>query len=63
MSGHRAPDLLLNDEQKMLSKTARSFIRDRAPASRIRKLREFIQPGGHPGLRRIDEGDEQGARR
>ena len=46
MSGHRAPDLLLNDEQKMLSKTARSFIRDRAPASRIRKLRDSKDPVG-----------------
>ena len=40
MSGHRAPSLLLNDEQKMLSKTAHEFIRERAPASRIRTFRD-----------------------
>jgi acyl-CoA dehydrogenase len=40
MSGHRAPDLLLNDEQKMLSKTAHEFIRERAPAARIRSFRD-----------------------
>jgi alkylation response protein AidB-like acyl-CoA dehydrogenase len=40
MSGHRAPSLLLNDEQKMLSKTAHEFIRERAPAARIRTFRD-----------------------
>jgi acyl-CoA dehydrogenase len=40
MSGHRAPCLLLNDEQKMLSKTAHEFIRERAPAARIRAFRD-----------------------
>ena len=40
MSGHRAPALLLNDEQKMLSKTAHEFIRERAPAARIRVFRD-----------------------
>jgi acyl-CoA dehydrogenase len=40
MSGHRVPSLLLNDEQKMLSKTAHDFIRERAPAARIRTFRD-----------------------
>jgi acyl-CoA dehydrogenase len=40
MSGHRAPSLLLNDEQQMLSKTAHEFIRERAPAARIRTFRD-----------------------
>ena len=40
MSGHTAPSLLLNDEQKMLSKTAHEFIRGRAPAARIRTFRD-----------------------
>ena len=40
MSGHRAPSLILNDEQQMLSKTAHEFIRERAPASRIRTFRD-----------------------
>ena len=40
MSGHRAPALLLNDEQKMLSKTAHEFICERAPAARIRAFRD-----------------------
>lgn len=40
MSGHRAPSLLLNDEQKMLSKTAQEFIRERAPVARIRTFRD-----------------------
>jgi acyl-CoA dehydrogenase len=40
MSGHTAPSLLLNDEQKMLSKTAQEFIRERAPAARIRTFRD-----------------------
>ena len=46
MSGHRAPSLLLNDEQKMLSKTAHELIRERAPAARLRTFR--------------DSGDERG---
>ena len=40
MSERRAPSLLLNDEQKMLSKTARELIRERAPAARIRAFRD-----------------------
>jgi alkylation response protein AidB-like acyl-CoA dehydrogenase len=40
MSGHTAPALLLNDEQMMLSKTAHEFIRERAPAARIRTFRD-----------------------
>ncbi len=40
MSGHTAPSLLLNDEQKMLSKTAHEFISKRAPAARIRTFRD-----------------------
>ena len=40
MSGHRAPALLLNDEQRMLSKTAHEFIRERAPVGRIRTFRD-----------------------
>jgi acyl-CoA dehydrogenase len=40
MSGHRTPSLLLNDEQKMLSKTAHEFIRERSPAARIRTFRD-----------------------
>ncbi len=39
MTGRRAPTLLLDDEQKMLSKTAHAFIRERAPAARIRTFR------------------------
>jgi len=40
MSGHTVPALLLNDEQQMLSKTAHEFIRERAPAARIRTFRD-----------------------
>ncbi len=40
MSGHTAPSLLLDDEQQMLSKTAHEFIRERAPAARIRTFRD-----------------------
>jgi acyl-CoA dehydrogenase len=40
MSGHGAPSLLLNDEQQMLSKTAYEFIRQRAPAARVRAFRD-----------------------
>ena len=40
MTEDRAPFLLLNEEQKMLSKTAYDFIRERAPASRIRTFRD-----------------------
>ena len=37
---HAAPHLLLNEEQQMLSKTARQFVRDNAPASRLRNFRD-----------------------
>ena len=40
MTEDRAPSLLLNDEQEMLSKTAHDFIRERAPAARIRTFRD-----------------------
>ncbi len=40
MSESRAPSLLLNDEQKMLSRTAHEFVRDRAPAARLRAFRD-----------------------
>jgi alkylation response protein AidB-like acyl-CoA dehydrogenase len=42
MTGHHrgAPCLILNDEQKMLSKTAHAFIRERAPVARIRSFRD-----------------------
>ena len=40
MTEDRAPFLLLNDEQEMLSKTAYDFIRERAPAARIRTFRD-----------------------
>jgi len=40
VSDLRAPSLLLNDEQKMLSRTAHEFIRDRAPAARLRAFRD-----------------------
>ena len=40
MTGHRAPSLLLNEEQRMLSKTARDFVRERAPAARLRGFRD-----------------------
>lgn len=40
MNEDRAPFLLLNDEQEMLSKTAYHFIRERAPAARIRTFRD-----------------------
>ena len=40
MSGHRAPSFVLNDEQQMLSKTAHAFIRERAPAARLRSFRD-----------------------
>ncbi|MBT8463621.1 MAG: acyl-CoA dehydrogenase [Myxococcales bacterium] len=39
-SEDRAPSLLLNEEQKMLSKTAHDFIRSRGPAARIRSFRD-----------------------
>ena len=39
MSGHAAPLLLLNDQQKMLSKTAHEFVRERAPLGRLRTFR------------------------
>lgn len=37
---HVAPSFLLNDEQKMLSRTARELIRERAPAARLRGFRD-----------------------
>lgn len=40
MTEDRAPFLLLNEEQKMLAKTAHEFIRERAPAARIRAFRD-----------------------
>lgn len=40
MSGHEAPSLLLDDEQKMLSKTVQELVRERAPASRLRAFRD-----------------------
>ncbi|MBT8467136.1 MAG: acyl-CoA/acyl-ACP dehydrogenase [Deltaproteobacteria bacterium] len=40
MTKDRAPFLLLNEEQKMLAKTAHEFIRERAPAARIRAFRD-----------------------
>ncbi|MGB3052129.1 MAG: acyl-CoA dehydrogenase family protein [Polyangiales bacterium] len=40
MTEARAPFLLLNEQQKMLSKTAHDFIRERAPAARIRTFRD-----------------------
>ncbi|MGD8608726.1 MAG: acyl-CoA dehydrogenase family protein [Myxococcales bacterium] len=40
MSGHEAPSLLLDDEQKMLSKTVHELVRERAPASRLRTFRD-----------------------
>lgn len=46
MSGHRAPLLILNDEQKMLAKTAHGLIRERAPAARIRTFRDSNDPVG-----------------
>jgi alkylation response protein AidB-like acyl-CoA dehydrogenase len=46
MTEHRAPSLVLNDEQRMLSKTARAFIRERAPAARIRTFRDSRDAAG-----------------
>jgi len=46
MSGHWAPSLVLNDEQRMLSKTAHAFIRERAPAARVRTLRDAKDEAG-----------------
>lgn len=40
MTGHRAPSLVLNDEQRMLAKTALRVIRERAPAARLRTFRD-----------------------
>ncbi len=39
MSDSFAPALVLDDEQRMLSKTAHEFIRERAPAARLRTFR------------------------
>jgi len=52
MSEHRAPNLLLNDEQKMLSKTAHALIRERAPAARLRKYRDSRDSTDEPGFSR-----------
>lgn len=41
-----APYLLLNEEQQMLSKTARQFVRENAPASRLRSFRDRKDPVG-----------------
>ncbi|MGB5366183.1 MAG: acyl-CoA dehydrogenase family protein [Polyangiales bacterium] len=46
MTEDRAPYLLLNEEQKMLSKTAHEFIRERAPAARIRAFRDSADKVG-----------------
>lgn len=46
MSGHEVPSLLLDDEQKMLSRTAGELIRERAPAARIRAFRNTKDPVG-----------------
>ncbi len=46
MSGHEAPYLLLNDEQKMLSKTALDLIRERAPVARLRTYRDTKDSAG-----------------
>ncbi len=40
MTGHRAPHLLLSDEQKMLAKTARELIAARAAIGRLRSFRD-----------------------
>ncbi len=40
MSGQTAPSFLLSDEQRMLSKTAHDFVRNRAPAGRLRTFRD-----------------------
>ena len=40
MSGRSAPSLLLSDEQEMLKRTAHELIRKRAPAARLRTLRD-----------------------
>lgn len=49
MSGHEVPSLLLDDEQKMLSRTARELIRERAPAARLRAFRDTGDPVGFSG--------------
>lgn len=46
MSDRGAPRLLLDAEQKMLSKTAHELIRERAPAARIRRFRDSKDPVG-----------------
>ena len=46
MSGHRAPVLLLDEQQKMLAKTAHDFVRTRAPAARLRSFRDTDDPVG-----------------
>ncbi len=46
MSGHRAPVLFLDEQQKMLAKTAHDFVRTRAPAARLRSFRDTDDPVG-----------------
>lgn len=46
MTGYRAASLLLNEEQKMLSKTARDFVRGRAPVGRLRAFRDSEDEAG-----------------
>ncbi|MGB5810565.1 MAG: acyl-CoA dehydrogenase [Polyangiales bacterium] len=41
-----APNLLLSEEQQMLSRTAREFVAQRAPASRLRHFRDTKDPVG-----------------
>lgn len=41
--------LLLNDEQTMLRDSARDFLRDHAPVSQLRKLRDSHDPAGFSG--------------
>jgi alkylation response protein AidB-like acyl-CoA dehydrogenase len=40
-------ELVLNEEQAMLAQTARDFIKDHSPASRLRKLRDDQDPLGY----------------
>ena len=47
MTGFAAPNLLLSEEQTMLSTTARDFVRERAPAGRLRALRDAKDETGY----------------
>jgi alkylation response protein AidB-like acyl-CoA dehydrogenase len=40
-------ELVLNEEQAMLAQTARDFIKDHSPVSRLRKLRDDMDPLGY----------------